>query len=404
MKQVSGGVCAPKGFTAAGVHCGVRKNRTKRDLALIVSEEPCAAAAVYTQNLVKGAPLIVTRAHLENGFAQAIVCNSGNANTCNADGEQVAARMCEAVARETGLDPADVVVASTGVIGQPLDPAPIEAAMPALVAALSRDGSGDAAEAIMTTDVAKKEVAVAFEAGGRICTLGGVAKGSGMIHPNMATMLVFLTTDAAISPDMLRLALANDVKDSFNMISIDGDTSTNDMVAILANGLAGNPVIDAPGSDYAAFAEALACVTRRLCRAIAKDGEGAGRLLTCRVSGARSAADARTIAKAVICSSLVKTAMAGADANWGRVLCAVGYCGAAVDVNGVAVRFSSAAGTVAVCENGHGVPFSEETAKAVLSADEIDILLDLAAGDACAEAWGCDLTCEYVKINSDYRT
>jgi glutamate N-acetyltransferase/amino-acid N-acetyltransferase len=404
MKQVSGGVCAPKGFTAAGVHCGVRKNRTKRDLALIVSEEPCAAAAVYTQNLVKGAPLIVTRTHLENGFAQAIVCNSGNANTCNADGEQVAARMCEAVARETGLDPADVVVASTGVIGQPLDPAPIEAAMPALVAALSRDGSGDAAEAIMTTDVAKKEVAVAFEAGGRICTLGGVAKGSGMIHPNMATMLVFLTTDAAISPDMLRLALANDVKDSFNMISIDGDTSTNDMVAILANGLAGNPVIDAPGSDYAAFAEALACVTRRLCRAIAKDGEGAGRLLTCRVSGARSAADARTIAKAVICSSLVKTAMAGADANWGRVLCAVGYCGAAVDVNGVAVRFSSAAGTVAVCENGHGVPFSEETAKAVLSADEIDILLDLADGDACAEAWGCDLTCEYVKINSDYRT
>ncbi len=404
MKQVSGGVCAPKGFTAAGVHCGVRKNRTKRDLALIVSEEPCAAAAVYTQNLVKGAPLIVTRAHLENGFAQAIVCNSGNANTCNADGEQVAARMCEAVARETGLDPADVVVASTGVIGQPLDPAPIEAAMPAIVAALSRDGSGDAAEAIMTTDVAKKEVAVAFEAGGRICTLGGVAKGSGMIHPNMATMLVFLTTDAAISPDMLRLALANDVKDSFNMISIDGDTSTNDMVAILANGLAGNPVIDAPGSDYAAFAEALACVTRRLCRAIAKDGEGAGRLLTCRVSGARSAADARTIAKAVICSSLVKTAMAGADANWGRVLCAVGYCGAAVDVNGVAVRFSSAAGTVAVCENGHGVPFSEETAKAVLSADEIDILLDLADGDACAEAWGCDLTCEYVKINSDYRT
>ena len=404
MKQVSGGVCAPKGFTAAGVHCGVRKNRTKRDLALIVSEEPCAAAAVYTQNLVKGAPLIVTRTHLENGFAQAIVCNSGNANTCNADGEQVAARMCEAVARETGLDPADVVVASTGAIGQPLDPAPIEAAMPALVAALSRDGSGDAAEAIMTTDVAKKEVAVAFEAGGRICTLGGVAKGSGMIHPNMATMLVFLTTDAAISPDMLRLALANDVKDSFNMISIDGDTSTNDMVAILANGLAGNPVIDAPGSDYAAFAEALACVTRRLCRAIAKDGEGAGRLLTCRVSGARSAADARTIAKAVICSSLVKTAMAGADANWGRVLCAVGYCGAAVDVNGVAVRFSSAAGTVAVCENGHGVPFSEETAKAVLSADEIDILLDLADGDACAEAWGCDLTCEYVKINSDYRT
>ncbi len=404
MKQVSGGVCAPQGFTAAGVHCGVRKNRTKRDLALIVSEAPCAAAAVYTQNLVKGAPIAVTRAHLQNGFAQAIVCNSGNANTCNAGGEQVAGRMCAAAAQALGIDASDVIVASTGVIGQPLDPAPIEAAMPALAAALSRGGSGDAAEAIMTTDLAKKEVAVAFEVGGRTCTLGGIAKGSGMIHPNMATMLVFLTTDAAISPDMLRLALSADVKDSFNMISVDGDTSTNDMVAILANGLAGNPVIAAPGSDFDAFAAALACVTRQLCRAIAHDGEGAGRLLTCRVSGARSAADARTVAKAVICSNLVKTAMAGADANWGRVLCAVGYSGAAVDVDGVAVRFASAAGTVAVCSGGRGVPFSEELAHAVLSEDEVEILLDLSDGEGCAEAWGCDLTCEYVKINSDYRT
>ena len=387
------------------MHCGVRKNRTKRDLALIVSEAPCAAAAVYTQNLVKGAPIAVTRAHLQNGFAQAIVCNSGNANTCNAGGEQVAGRMCAAAAQALGIDASDVIVASTGVIGQPLDPAPIEAAMPALAAALSRGGSGDAAEAIMTTDLAKKEVAVAFEAGGRTCTLGGIAKGSGMIHPNMATMLVFLTTDAAISPDMLRLALSADVKDSFNMISVDGDTSTNDMVAILANGLAGNPVIAAPGSDFDAFAAALACVTRRLCRAIAHDGEGAGRLLTCpRVSGARSAADARTVAKAVICSNLVKTAMAGADANWGRVLCAVGYSGAAVDVDGVAVRFASAAGTVAVCSGGRGVPFSEELAHAVLSEDEVEILLDLSDGEGCAEAWGCDLTCEYVKINSDYRT
>ena len=404
MKQVSGGVCAPQGFTAAGVHCGVRKNRTKRDLALIVSEAPCAAAAVYTQNLVKGAPIAVTRAHLQNGFAQAIVCNSGNANTCNAGGEQVAGRMCAAAAQALGIDASDVIVASTGVIGQPLDPAPIEAAMPALAAALSRGGSGDAAEAIMTTDLAKKEVSVAFEAGGRTCTLGGIAKGSGMIHPNMATMLVFLTTDTAISPDMLRLALSADVKDSFNMISVDGDTSTNDMVAILANGLAGNPVIAAPGSDFDAFAAALARVTRRLCRAIAHDGEGAGRLLTCRVSGARSAADARTVAKAVICSNLVKTAMAGADANWGRVLCAVGYSGAAVDVDGVAVRFASAAGTVAVCSGGRGVPFSEELAHAVLSEDEVEILLDLSDGEGCAEAWGCDLTCEYVKINSDYRT
>ena len=404
MKQVSGGVCAPKGFTAAGVHCGIRKNRDKRDLALILSEEPCAAAAVYTQNLVKGAPLLVTKAHLANGFAQAIVCNSGNANTCNADGVQVAEEMCALVARETGLSADDVVVASTGVIGQPLDIGPIEAGMPSLVASLSAQGSVDAAEAIMTTDLKRKEIAVTFEAGGKTCTLGGIAKGSGMIHPNMATMLVFLTTDVAIRPDLLQRALRADVQDSFNMISIDGDTSTNDMVVILANGLAGNALIDAPGADYDAFCAALAHVTRHLCRAIAKDGEGASKLLTCRVTGARDDAAARTVAKAVICSSLFKAAMFGGDANWGRVLCAVGYSGADVDVNGVNVRFASAVGEIAVCEAGHGVAFSEERAAAILAQDEIEVLIDLSDGNASAEAWGCDLTYDYVKINGDYRT
>ena len=404
MKQVSGGVCAPKGFAAAGVHCGIRKNRDKRDLALILSEEPCAAAAVYTQNLVKGAPLLVTKAHLANGFAQAIVCNSGNANTCNADGVQVAEEMCALVARETGLSDDDVVVASTGVIGQPLDIRPIEAGMPPLVSALSANGSADAAEAIMTTDLKRKEIAVTFEAGGKTCTLGGIAKGSGMIHPNMATMLVFLTTDVAIRPDLLQRALRADVQDSFNMISIDGDTSTNDMVVILANGLAGNALIDALDADYDAFCAALAHVTRHLCRAIAQDGEGASKLLTCRVTGALDDAAARTVAKAVICSSLVKAAMFGADANWGRVLCAVGYSGADVDVNGVSVRFASEVGEIAVCEAGHGVAFSEERAAAILAQDEIEVLIDLSDGNASAEAWGCDLTYDYVKINGDYRT
>ena len=404
MKQVSGGVCAPKGFTAAGVHCGIRKNRTKRDLALILSEEPCAAAAVYTKNLVKGAPLAVTKAHLMNGFAQAVVCNSGNANTCNPGGEAVAQEMCALVSQYTGIPADDVIVASTGVIGQPLDLAPITAGMPALAKALSKDGSAAAGEAIMTTDTLVKEIAVSFEAGGAVCTIGGIAKGSGMIHPNMATMLVFLTTDAAISPTMLQAALSSDVQDSFNMISVDGDTSTNDMVSILANGLAGNAMISAPGSDYDAFCAALAAVTKHLCRTIAKDGEGASKLLTCRVTGAKDAGAARTVAKSVICSSLFKAAMFGADANWGRVLCAIGYSGADVDVDGVAVRFASPAGSVAVCERGRGVPFSEELAKKVLSEEEIDVLIDLSDGSACAEAWGCDLTYDYVKINGDYRT
>ena len=404
MKQVSGGVCAAKGFVAAGVHCGIRKNKTKKDLALLYSEVPCAAAAVYTKNLVKGAPITVTRENLADGRAQAVLCNSGNANTCNADGPAVARRMCELAADACGIDARDVIVASTGVIGQRLDVSPIEASVGALKDALSPDGRRDAAEAIMTTDTAVKEFAVSFTAGGRECRLGGIAKGSGMIHPNMATMLVFLTTDCAIAPELLQKALSADADDSFNMISVDGDTSTNDMVCILANGRAGNLPIDAEGADYDAFAEALAFVTRRLCRAIAKDGEGATKLLECRVRGARSLSDARILAKSVVCSSLVKAAMFGADANWGRVLCAVGYAGVETDPNGIDVSFSSAAGVVRVCESGAGVDFSEEAAKAVLSADEIRIDVALRDGGAEATAWGCDLTYDYVRINGDYRT
>ena len=404
MKEIQGGVCAPAGFTAAGVHCGIRKNKTKKDLALLYSEVPCAAAAVYTKNLVKGAPITVTRENLADGRAQAVLCNSGNANTCNADGPAVARRMCELAADACGIDARDVIVASTGVIGQRLDVSPIEASVGALKDALSPDGSRDAAEAIMTTDTAVKEFAVSFTAGGRECRLGGIAKGSGMIHPNMATMLVFLTTDCAIAPELLQKALSADADDSFNMISVDGDTSTNDMVCILANGRAGNLPIDAEGADYDAFAEALAFVTRRLCRAIAKDGEGATKLLECRVRGARSLSDARILAKSVVCSSLVKAAMFGADANWGRVLCAVGYAGVETDPNGIDVSFSSAAGAVRVCESGAGVDFSEEEAKAVLSADEIRIDVALRDGGAEAAAWGCDLTYDYVRINGDYRT
>ena len=405
MKIIPGGVCAAQGFSAAGVHCGIRKNHTKKDLALIYSQVPASAAAVYTTNLVKGAPLLVTKAHLQNGVARAVICNSGNANTCNANGVQVAEETCAAVASSFGSFPAeDVIVASTGVIGQPLDPAPIVSGIPALLKALSQDGSADAAEAIMTTDTARKEIAVEFTLGGKTCRMGGIAKGSGMIHPNMATMLVFLTTDAAISAPLLQKALSTDVQSTFNMISVDGDTSTNDMVAILANGLAGNEEITQEGADYAAFMEALNTVTVWLCQHIAGDGEGATKLLECAVTGAKDLSAARTVAKSVICSSLLKAAMFGEDANWGRVLCAIGYSGADVDVNKVNVSFRSAAGLVEVCRDMAGVPFSEELAAQVLHESRIEILIGLGDGDAAATAWGCDLSYEYVKINGDYRT
>ncbi|MBQ6475822.1 MAG: bifunctional glutamate N-acetyltransferase/amino-acid acetyltransferase ArgJ [Clostridia bacterium] len=404
MELVKGGVCAAKGFTAGGVHCGIRKNRVKKDLAMILSEVPASAAAVYTTNLVKGAPLTVTKKHLADGTAQAVICNSGNANTCNADGIEIAEKMSDLAAQALGISPDDIVVASTGVIGQPLDIAPIAAGIPVLAKSLSRDGSSDASEGIMTTDTQEKEVAVSFRIGGVTCSLGGIAKGSGMIHPNMATMLVFLTTDAAITPQMLQKALSGDIQNTFNMLSIDGDTSTNDMVTVLANGMAGNPVIDSEGEDFNVFMQALNTVTVHLCRMIAGDGEGATKLLECIASGAADKETAKTVAKSVICSSLTKAAMFGADANWGRVLCAIGYSGADVDVEKIDVRFKSPAGTILVCENGAGVAFSEEEAKKILLEKEITILVDLNSGDASATAWGCDLTYDYVRINGDYRT
>ena len=403
MKQISGGVCAAQGFQANGVHCGIRKSRTKRDLSLIFSSKPCSAAAVYTTNLVKGAPLAVTKAHLRDGRAQAVICNSGNANTCNADGIEIAEKMSALAAEALQISPMDIVVASTGVIGQPLDIEPIKNGIPQLAAGQG-DHSGLAAEGIMTTDTRMKEVAVEFTVGGAVCRLGGIAKGSGMIHPNMATMLVFLTTDCAISPEMLQKALSTDVQETFNMVSVDGDTSTNDMVAILANGMAGNPEIRQEGEDFSAFMQALNTVTVYLCRGIAGDGEGATKLLECRVTGAADLQTAKTVAKSVICSSLLKAAMFGADANWGRVLCAIGYSGAEVDVDRIDVAFRSAKGEISVCRNGAGIPFSEEKAKEILSEGEIDILVELNSGEATSTAWGCDLTYDYVKINGDYRT
>ena len=404
MEIISGGVCAAKGFTASGVHCGIRKNRAKRDLALIFSEKRATAAAVYTTNLVKGAPLTVTKQHLKDGFAQAVICNSGNANTCNADGIEIAEKMSDCLGSALGIPADDVVVASTGVIGQPLDIEPIKNGIPELVKSLSANGSEQAAEGIMTTDTKIKEIAVSFNIGGKECKIGGIAKGSGMIHPNMATMLVFITTDCAISREMLSEALSTDIKNTFNMVSVDGDTSTNDMVTVLANGMAENPEITADGEDFRTFMQALNTVTVHLCRMIAGDGEGATKLIECKVIGAKDEDTAKTVAKAVICSSLTKAAMFGADANWGRVLCAIGYSGADVDVNKTAVSFKSAKGEIAVCENGAGIPFSEEKAKEILLEDEIEILVDFGSGDGAATAWGCDLTYDYVKINGDYRT
>lgn len=402
--KVKGGVCAPKGFRAAGVNCGIRNNKIKKDLAVILSDVQATAAAVYTRNLVKGAPIYVTKENIANGVAQAMICNSGNANTCNENGIDIAKGMCALMQKQFAIPKEDVIVASTGVIGQPMSLTPIEKGMGLLEEALSYTGSLDAAQAIMTTDTRVKEIAVAFTLGGKTCTMGGIAKGSGMIHPNMATMLVFITTDAAISAPMLNRALARDVQDTFNMVSVDGDTSTNDMVSILANGLCGNALIDTENDDYMAFAGALKTVTTHLCRMIAKDGEGATKLLTANVSGAANGEAAKKVAKSVITSSLLKAAMFGADANWGRVLCAIGYAGAAVDVTKIDVGFSSKVGDIAVCQSGAGVAFDEDAAKSILSADEIEINIALNEGTYTATAWGCDLTYDYVKINGDYRS
>ncbi|MBR3988743.1 MAG: bifunctional glutamate N-acetyltransferase/amino-acid acetyltransferase ArgJ [Clostridia bacterium] len=404
MKIIEGGVCAAQGFKSGGIHCGIRKNRSKRDLALILSDKKATAAAVYTTNLVKGAPLTVTKSNISDGFAQAVICNSGNANTCNANGIEIATDMCNLVASAINIDAKDVVVASTGVIGEPLSIEPIKNGMASLAESVSVDGNLAAAEAIMTTDTKVKSIAVSFEIDGVECKIGGIAKGSGMIHPNMATMLVFITTDCAISAEMLQKALSSDITETFNMISVDGDTSTNDMVTVLANGMAGNAEITAEGEAFSNFMKALNTVTVHFCRSIAADGEGATKLLECKVEGAQSLSTAKSAAKAVICSSLLKAAMFGADANWGRVLCAIGYGTTDVDVNKVDVSFKSAKGQVDVCKNGAGIPFSEEKAKEVLLEDEIDILINLNNGEFSSTAWGCDLTYDYVKINGDYRT
>ena len=403
MKIIEGGVCAAKGFSAGGIHCGIRKNKEKKDLSLIYSAVEADAASVYTTNLVKGAPLIVTKKHISDGKARAVICNSGNANTCNANGIDIANEMCRLVADSMNIDENDVIVASTGVIGQPLDIKPIADGMPELVKALGNNSEA-AAEGIMTTDTKLKQIAVSFEIDGVECKIGGIAKGSGMIHPNMATMLVFITTDCAISSQMLQKALSGDIQNTFNMVSVDGDTSTNDMVTILANGRAGNEKIVCEDENFRKFMNALNTVTVYLCRCIAGDGEGATKLLECKVSGAKTKDIAKTVAKSIICSSLTKAAMFGADANWGRVLCAIGYSGADVDVNKIDVCFESAKGSILVCKNGAGVNFSEEYAKQILLEKEIDIIVNLNDGNCDAVAWGCDLTYDYVKINGDYRT
>lgn len=404
---IAGGATAAQGFSATGEHMGIRRNRTRRDVALIVSEVPASAACVYTQNLVKGAPILVTQKHVENGIAQAVICNSGNANTCNANGVEIAEGMCALVEKYIGVKAEDVIVASTGVIGQPMTLEPFQKNFGKLADSLEDTPAGGtrAAKAIMTTDTVSKEVAVRFPLGGKMCKLGGISKGSGMIAPNMATMLCFLTTDAAISPVALKRALTTVTADTFNMLSVDGDTSTNDMVSILANGMAGNtPIESCMGADYEAFVAALYKVCEKLCAIMAKDGEGATKLLVCEVTGAKSTAAAKLVAKAVIKSTLLKAAIFGADANWGRVLCAIGYAGADVDVSKVDVNFRSNRGLIPVCRGGAGVAFSEETAKEILMDDEITVQVALNSGSASAKAWGCDLTYDYVKINGDYRT
>ena len=407
LKKIAGGVCAAKGFRAAGLHVGVKTHNTnKKDVALIVSDVDCSAAAVFTTNVVKAAPIHVTKAHLADGKARAVVCNSGNANACAPHGEENAERMCAAAAKAIGCRQEDVLVASTGVIGQTIRVNVIEEGMPELYSRLeaSEAASDAAAHAIMTTDLVKKEVAVETTVGGKTVRMGGIAKGSGMIHPNMGTMLCFLTTDCAISPEMIREALQETARVSFNRISVDGDTSTNDTCLVLANGLAGNETITGEGEDYAAFLEALKALCVRLARMMAKDGEGARHLITCTVSGAKDEESAQTIAKSVISSTLTKAAIFGCDANWGRVLCAMGYSGERFDPERVDVAFASAAGDIAVCEQGRGLPFDEELAKKILTESEVEINIRMAEGDGVCTCWGCDITYDYIKINGDYRT
>ena len=406
MKIITGGVTAAKGFKASGVHAGVKAGSSpdKNDLAMILCDTEAAAAGVYTMNRVKAAPIYVTMEHLENGVARGIIANSGNANACAPLGHENAVKMCQAAAAATGLRGEDFIVASTGVIGQTLNIAAIEKACPTLASLLSRDGSMEAAHAIMTTDTVPKEIAVSFEIGGKEVRLGGIAKGSGMIHPNMGTMLCFLTTDCAITPDVLQGALYDVAKITFNRVSVDGDTSTNDSCVILASAQAGNPVIDWKSEDYEVFLEALRFVCTELAKKIAGDGEGATKLVTCTVSGSRSDEAAEKLAMEVIKSSLVKAAMFGADANWGRVICAMGYSKAPFRPEYVDVSFASAAGEIQVCRAGEGLEFDEDLAKTILTQSEVEIRVNVNEGEHSVTAWGCDLTYDYVKINGDYRT
>lgn len=404
VKFTDGGVCAPAGFKAAGTACGIKGTKDKKDLALIVSDVMCSAAAVYTTNKVKGAPLKVTRDNIADGKAIAVICNSGNANTCAPNGEEIARETCRITAENLGVKPGDIAVCSTGVIGQELYIKPFEEGIPELTDKLSYEGSAEAAEAIMTTDTVPKEVAVEFSLGGKICRIGGIAKGSGMINPNMATMLSFITTDVKISPEILDGALKEAVKTSYNQICVDGDTSTNDMVVVLANGLAGNETIDEDGEALAAFKEALSKVTISLAKKLARDGEGATKLIECRVKGASSDKQARAVSKSVIASDLLKAAMFGADANWGRVLCAIGYAPGDFSTDDIDVEMSSAAGRVRVCQGSRHKEYSEEEASKILAEEEIIISVDMHQGSGSAVAWGCDLTYDYVKINGDYRS
>lgn len=403
---ISGGVCAAKGFRANGLNCGLNPNKAKNDLGLVVSDKLCDTAAVYTQNKVKGAPIYVTKEHLEktNGKALAVIVNSKNANTCNIDGIEKAKQMCRLAAEVLGIRTEEVIVASTGVIGQILPIEPIANHVRALAEGLSYDGNERAATAIMTTDTVKKEYAVSFSLDGTECVVGGMAKGSGMIHPNMATTLNFVTTDVDIAPELLQKALNEIVKVTYNCLSVDGDTSTNDMLSVMANGLAGNTRIETENEAYEMFKSALYEVLMNLTKMLAKDGEGATKLLECSCNGAPDLDTAIIVAKSVICSPLFKCAMFGEDANWGRILCAIGYANAQFNIDKVDVKLTSVNGEIAVCKNGSGIEFSEEIAKEVLSADEIYICVDLNQGEVNAKAWGCDLTYDYVKINGDYRS
>lgn len=407
LKFIDGGVCAAQGFRAAGVHVGVKTHAEwKKDVALIVSDVDCAAAAVFTKNVVKAAPIRVDLQHLADGRARAVIANSGNANACAPQGEENAERMCAAAAKAIGCKPGDVLVSSTGVIGQRINVEAIEAGVPALYAALdhSAEASDAAGHAIMTTDLVKKDAAVEAAVGGRTVRMGGIAKGSGMIHPNMGTMLCFLTTDCAISPEMIKAALLETVNVSFNRISVDGDTSTNDTCCVLANGLAGNETITAKGPDYDAFLAALKALCTELAKKMASDGEGARHLITCNVTGARSEKSAETIAKSVISSTLTKAAIFGADANWGRVLCAMGYSGEDFDPDKVTVHFASTAGSVQVCAKGRGLDFDEDLAKKILTEHDVEINIAMEEGAGSCTCWGCDITYDYIKINGDYRT